>query len=178
MNRTSPFHGILFTRIALACPTLYKPYPFIDRKKFRMLIHGQCHCGTIDFTLDWTPEPAEIPARACTCSFCSKHGGVWTAAAQGRLELRIADSQAVSRYAFGTRTAEFLVCRHCGVVPACLSVIDGRTYAVISVNAIDNVDPARFKRASVSFDDEALDDRLDRRQRHWIANVTVRENTA
>jgi hypothetical protein len=43
-----------------------------------MLISGRCHCGNISFALDWQPEPSEIPARACTCSFCAKHGGVWT----------------------------------------------------------------------------------------------------
>jgi hypothetical protein len=26
--------------------------------------------------LTWDPEPAEIPARACNCSFCIKHGDV------------------------------------------------------------------------------------------------------
>src|SRR5262249_9564686 len=41
-----------------------------------MLISGRCHCGNISFALDWRPETSEIPARACTCSFCVKHGGV------------------------------------------------------------------------------------------------------
>ena len=35
-----------------------------------MLLKGSCHCGNIRFELDWQPEPAEIPAHACTCSFC------------------------------------------------------------------------------------------------------------
>jgi hypothetical protein len=26
-----------------------------------MLISGRCHCGNISFTLDWRPEPSEIP---------------------------------------------------------------------------------------------------------------------
>ena len=43
-----------------------------------MLITGRCHCGNISFALDWQPEPTDIPARACSCSFCTKHGGVWT----------------------------------------------------------------------------------------------------
>jgi len=41
-----------------------------------MLIEGSCHCGNIAFALDWQPEPAQITARACACSFCTKHGGV------------------------------------------------------------------------------------------------------
>jgi hypothetical protein len=48
-----------------------------------MLISGRCHCGNISFALDWRPEPSEIPARACICSFCAKHGGVWTSCSTG-----------------------------------------------------------------------------------------------
>jgi len=28
-----------------------------------MLISGSCHCGNVSFTLDWQPDPTEIPAR-------------------------------------------------------------------------------------------------------------------
>ena len=52
-----------------------------------MLISGGCHCGNISFALDWRPEPSEIPARACTCSFCAKHGGVWTSSPTGSSSL-------------------------------------------------------------------------------------------
>src|SRR5438094_129248 len=55
-----------------------------------MLIRGSCHCGNISFTLDWKPEPSEIPARACSCSFCTKHGGVWTSC-PGVAQLRAPD---------------------------------------------------------------------------------------
>ena len=43
-----------------------------------MLITGKCHCGNIALELEWEGDPPEIPARACGCSFCVKHGGVWT----------------------------------------------------------------------------------------------------
>lgn len=43
-----------------------------------MLIRGKCHYGNISFSLTWDPDPKEIPARACDCAFCQKHGGVWT----------------------------------------------------------------------------------------------------
>ena len=51
----------------------------------RMLIAGSCHCGNISFQLRWLPEPTEITARSCTCTFCTKHGGVWTACPNGEL---------------------------------------------------------------------------------------------
>lgn len=145
-----------------------------------MRIRGSCHCGTIRFTLEWTPEPMSIPARACTCSFCVKHGGVWTSCPTGKLRVEIADAARVQRYAFGTRTADFLVCAACGVVPVVTSRIDGREHAVVSVNAFDGVDPALLERGSVSFDGEGTGDRLARRQRNWIPDVefVVRTGTA
>ena len=63
----------------------------------------------------------------------------------------------------------------CGVVPVVTSRIDNHLYAVVSVNAFDNVDPSRLRRASASFDGEGQDSRLARRKRNWIANVEFKE---
>lgn len=136
-----------------------------------MLIRGKCHCGNIAFSLTWDPDPAEIPARACTCSFCTKHGGVWTSNANGALQIAIEDPALVSKYAFGTRTAEFQVCARCGIVPVVTSLIDERLYAVVSVNAFENVDAALLRRAPASFEGEEQDSRLARRKRSWIPDV-------
>jgi len=141
-----------------------------------MLIHGKCHCGNISFSLAWEPSPAEIPARACSCSFCTKHGGVWTSNPKGALEVLVQDPALVSKYAHGTRTAEFHVCSRCGVVPVVTSRIDGRLYAVVSVNAFEDVDPSLLRRAPTSFDGEGKDSRLARRKRGWIADVRFVEN--
>src|SRR6185436_404518 len=122
-----------------------------------MLIHGKCHCGNISFSLSWEPDPGEIPARACSCSFCTKHGGVWTSNPKGVLRVATRDPSQVSRYAFGTKTADFHVCARCGIVPVVTSLIDGRLYAVVSVNAFEGVDPARLGRAPMNFDGEGTD---------------------
>ena len=139
--------------------------------KQAVLINGKCHCGNISFALDWRPEPSEIPARACTCSFCAKHGGVWTSCPSGALQVKIQDRSRVSRYAFGTKTAEFHICSGCGVVPVVTSRIDGRLYAVVSVNAFENVAPSLLRRAPISFDAESEETRLARRKRGWIPDV-------
>jgi hypothetical protein len=136
-----------------------------------MLIHGKCHCGNIAFALAWEPDPESIPARACTCSFCVKHGGVWTSNPRGRLEVRVQDATHVSKYAFGTRTAQFHVCSRCGVVPVVTSGIGDRLYAVVNVNAFENIDASKLRRAPASFDGEGTESRLERRKRSWIADV-------
>src|ERR671925_2221220 len=117
-----------------------------------MLIRGKCHCGNIAFSLTWDPEPPEIPARACGCTFCTKHGGVWTSNPKGALEITIRDPSLVSKYAFGTKTATFHICARCGIVPVVTSEIDGRLYAVVSVNAFEGIDPSRVRRAPMDFD--------------------------
>ena len=136
-----------------------------------MVIKGGCHCGNISFSLAWEPDPAEIPARACSCSFCIKHGGVWTSNPAAALEVSVEDPSLVSRYAFGTRTAEFHICARCGIVPVVTSRIDGRLYAVVSVNAFEGVDRSLIRLASADFDGEGKDSRLARRKRNWIASV-------
>lgn len=137
-----------------------------------MLIAGSCHCGNITFTLDWSPDPTEIPARACTCTFCTKHGGVWTSYPAGSLKVAVRDAQQVSRYAFGTETADFHICKQCGVTPLVTSLIDEKLYAVVNVNTFENVDASLLHRASSTVDGENTHDRLARRKRNWIADVT------
>ncbi len=136
-----------------------------------MLIHGKCHCGNIAFSLTWEPDPIEIPARACTCSFCVKHGGVWTANPSGTLRIVIKDRARVSNYELGTRTAHFHVCSGCGVVPLVTSRIDDRLYAVVSVNAFEGVDASLLRHAPSNLGDEDTESRLARRKRNWIADV-------
>ena len=138
-----------------------------------MLVNGQCHCGNIAFQLDWAGDPHEIPARACGCSFCVKHGGVWTSNARSSLTVSIEDPRLVSKYMFGTRTATFHVCSRCGAVPFVTSEIAGRLYAVVNVNVLENIEPSRLRRAPVSFEGEDVESRLARRTRNWIANVRV-----
>jgi hypothetical protein len=136
-----------------------------------MLLHGKCHCGNIAFQLDWDGDPHEIPARACGCSFCVKHGGVWTSNPRARLTVAIGDPALVSKYAFGTRTATFHVCSRCGSVPLVTSEIDSHLYAVVNVNVLEDVDPSWLRRASASFEGEDIEARLGRRKRNWIADV-------
>ena len=136
-----------------------------------MRIHGACHCGNITFDLTWDPDPPQIAARACSCSFCVKHGGVWTANAASALAITVKDAAAVSRYEQGTRTARFHVCTKCGVVPVVTSEIDGHTYAVVNVNTFDDAGRALVQSAPTNFEGEDVAKRLARRKRGWIANV-------
>ena len=136
-----------------------------------MEIHGACHCGNVAFALSWPAE--RIPARACGCTFCRKHGASWTSNADARLRITVRDSEQLEHYNFGTRTADFLVCRTCGVPTVAISRIDDRDYAVVNINTFEGIDPALFDRSSSDFEGEATEDRLARRKSRWIADVEV-----
>lgn len=136
-----------------------------------MELRGSCHCGNLRYVLDWPGEhAAPIPARACACSFCTRHGAVWTAHPDAQLTIETTDNAAISRYGFETRTAEFLVCTRCGGVPVCTSRIDGRDHAVVNVNTFDDPSVA-IEQVPVSFDGEDEIRRLERRRQRWIGTV-------
>jgi hypothetical protein len=141
-----------------------------------MLIDGACHCKNLVFLLDWPEVMSDVVARVCSCSFCIKHGGVWTANPDAKLSVAIRQAGAVSKYAFGTETATFYVCASCGGVPIVTSAIANRLYAVVNVNTFENFDSARLHRQAANFEVEELQSRLARRQRNWIANVCISES--
>jgi hypothetical protein len=140
-----------------------------------MVINGKCHCGNIAFELEWAGDPAEIQARACGCSFCVKHGGVWTSNPKSTLVVTIRDASLVSNYTFGSRTAAFHVCSRCGAVPLVTSEIANNLYAVVNVNVLENVDPSWLRHAAANFEGEDVASRLTRRTQNWIADVRLAE---
>lgn len=136
-------------------------------------ITGGCHCGNLRLTLAW-PSGEGVGARRCGCTFCRKHGGVWTSHRDASLVISAGAATAMSRYRFGTETAEFLICAVCGVPVAVVSDIDQHLYAVVNVNALEGLDPATLTESATDFDAEDQASRLSRRARNWIPEVTLR----
>ena len=139
-----------------------------------MNITGACHCKNIRFTLSWPNANKRPPARACGCSFCQKHGGVWTSHPQASLRATVEDMQIITKYTFGTSTAEFYICCRCGVPTFVVSEIDAHLYAVVNVNAFENFDASRLDRAKADFDGETTSSRLARRVQNWISSVQIK----
>ena len=135
---------------------------------------GACHCGAIRVTLMVAGSAAQLSPRHCGCDFCQKHQGLYVSAPDGELEIAIAGQEAVNRYAFGHKTAEFLVCRICGVVPAVISEIDGNLYGIVNANALEpplSVEESQIPTAD--YESENMANRLGRRKQRWIGEVTV-----
>lgn len=136
-------------------------------------INGGCHCGNIRLAIDWPPNDTDIGIRECSCSFCQKHGGAWTSHQAAAVTVTADDTAQLSMYRFGTGTADFWVCSNCGVVPIVTCETDGELCAVVNVNSFADVPGFTFSRATTDFDGEGTDDRLARRKRNWIPNVSV-----
>jgi hypothetical protein len=130
-------------------------------------IHASCHCGNVQVAIERPDSGTKIPARACGCSMCTKHGAAWTSHPEGRFTLRIADEARTARYRFGSKTADFHVCLNCGVIPIVTCTLDDKRYAVFNVRTFDNVDRSDLVETAADFEGEGTGDRLARRRRNW-----------
>jgi hypothetical protein len=148
--------------------------------RHRTRLHFTCsslanaHCGNITFDLEWQGDPPEIPARACGCSFCVKHGGVLDVQSEFRLAVAVSDNTLVSSTPSELGPPRF-VCSRCGTVPLVTSEIEKRLYAVVNINAFENVDQSWIRRTTANFEGEDVELRISRRKRNWIADVRIVE---
>ena len=134
-------------------------------------VEGGCHCGNIRFLLLWPNDDAPIQARACGCSFCKPRRATYTSHPMARLEAAIVDEARLSRYRFGTATAEFFVCARCGGLTFAVSEFDDGVYAVVNVLSFDDAESMDIEVSSTDFDGETVEQRLSRRARNWIPDV-------
>jgi len=54
----------------------------------------------------------------------------------GRLHITLRDPAKLSRYRFGLRTADFLVCRDCGVYLGAVHHADGGSYGLVNTRVL------------------------------------------
>jgi hypothetical protein len=130
-----------------------------------MTLDGSCHCGGVRIAFHTAKAPGALGARACQCSFCRAHGASWTSDPAGSLEIAVAGP--VSRYRFGTGTADFLVCARCGVVPAVTWERDGGLFGVVRVQCLAARDALLAHERPADFEAESVELRLARRARNW-----------
>jgi hypothetical protein len=131
---------------------------------------GSCHCGAIGFTFRASEPPDRWQVRACQCSFCRGHGARTTSDPAGAVSFRIDDESQLHRYRFGLRSADFLVCRTCGVYIASVMSSSRGRFATVNINAlrapIDVADAVPMK-----YDDESLEQKQRRREERWTPVV-------
>jgi len=131
-----------------------------------MQLEGTCHCGNIAVVLETEQDPRALPLRACDCGFCRRHGARTTSDPQGRARVGIQDPKIVSRYVFGLRTSEMIICARCGMYCAGVYREGDRGWAVLNANLF--LLPA-FDRPPqvVSYEGETAEARIARRKQMW-----------
>ena len=72
---------------------------------------GGCHCGAVAFEIE---APANIDAKDCNCSICSKSGFLHLFVSRSNFRLLSGDTD-ISTYTFGTGVAQHYFCKRCGV---------------------------------------------------------------
>jgi hypothetical protein len=128
---------------------------------------GGCHCGNLAVHLRLSQALEDMPLRACGCSFCRAHNTRTTSDPLGLVEIRAEDWSLVEPYRFDSGTAEFLICRRCGVYIGAVCETSAGTRAVVNINCLD--DRAAFVRppAPVDHEGEKIEDRVARRAANW-----------
>ena len=139
----------------------------------RVELTGGCHCGAITYRLSWRQKDLPIPSRSCTCSFCTKHNNRYTSHPRARLKARFADEEMISRYRFGTGSADFIFCRRCGVMPLLTTEIGGKLFGLVNVNSLDDQSVIAPDVPAMTFEGEDLEDRSGRRKKNWIRAVEI-----
>jgi hypothetical protein len=86
----------------------------------------------------------------------------------GLLELTADDWNLIERYRFGSRTADYIVCRRCGVYIGAICETTAGMRAVVNVNCL--ADRASFTQvpSASDYEGETTEARLSRRAQRWM----------
>src|ERR1700722_3943371 len=95
---------------------------------------GGCHCVNRSFVFEATAGLETLGLRADQCSFCRAHAARNTSDPNGTMRIEVRDETKLSRYRFGLKTAEFLLCRNCGVYIGALMEDGGHLWFTVNVN--------------------------------------------
>ncbi len=132
---------------------------------------GGCHCGNLRLTLRLSQSPAETKTRACGCSFCRANQTKTTSDPNGSVDIWAKDWSQVERYRFGTATADFLICKRCGIYIGAAAETENGWCSVTNLNSLD--DRALFVNppAPTVHDGETVESRIARRAANWTPTV-------
>jgi len=128
---------------------------------------GSCHCGAIGFRYTTSRPPAEWSVRACQCRFCRVHDALSTSDPQGTLQFSADNAEALQLYRFALKTADFLLCRQCGVYIGAVIEINEHQYGIINTHALEDAPADMAEVGAIRYDDEDRSGRISRREQRW-----------
>ena len=128
---------------------------------------GSCHCGAIGFTYRSGIKPERWSIRACQCSFCRAHDALSTSDPAGQIAFVASQPEMLRKYRFGLMTADFLLCKHCGVYIGAVIESSGNVFGIVNVHALEETPANLAATAPISYDAEDVGGRVSRREERW-----------
>lgn len=128
---------------------------------------GSCHCGAIQVDLTLSRPPGELRLRACQCGFCGRRGARTISDPEGEATVRAAGPDSLTRYRFGLRTADYLLCAACGAYVAALQP-DDPPIGVVNVGGLGVPEFDEREPEPVDYSGEGVEARLARRRSYWM----------
>lgn len=131
------------------------------------MIHtGQCHCGKLKASFETEKTPQELGVRTCQCEFCRRHGAVNISDPEGETLIDCAPEDLL-RYRFALRTADFLICKHCGVYIAAVTGEGDDIRSTVNVVGLRMNDFASVEETPMQYGSENAEARVARRANRW-----------
>ena len=142
-----------------------------------MRMDGGCHCGRLRVSFTTEKVTAELPLRACQCSFCRRHGGLTTSDPDGEVVLSVGEIPAGGWYRFAMGMTDFWVCPRCGVYVGAFVETGGQGRAVVNVRVLEAAGEFTQAPAPMDYGQETREGRLDRRARVWTPALVRVQST-
>ena len=134
---------------------------------------GSCYCASIGFRYRTVISPQDWSIRACQCRFCVAHDALSTSDSAGELVFAADVDGDLQLFRFGLRTADFLLCRNCGVYIGAVIDTDAGRFGIINTHALDAIPDNIAAVASIRYDSEDTPGRVERREKRWTPVATV-----
>jgi hypothetical protein len=137
------------------------------RRPVSRAYEGACHCGAIEYVYETAASPRSWSVRACQCAFCRGHGAIVTSDPAGSVRFRYVLPDRLRRYRFALRTADFLLCRECGMYLGAVMLAGAGALATVNVNLLRERPRGLATARKVSYAGEPIEERRARRRGLW-----------
>lgn len=137
-------------------------------------LRGGCHCGRIQLNLNVSWNPATYSPRACDCTYCRAHNAAYLSDPAGRVVFTVNESGAMARYRHGDQLADFLFCRHCGVLLGVTFLTPENRFAAVNVHAVEHI-TSFAPPLTVSPQKLSGDQKRERWPKLWFADVEIND---
>lgn len=109
-------------------------------------MNGQCHCGTVKFTVELTD--GLNTARRCNCSYCRMRGAITVSAPLTGITV-LEGKEKLTEYRFNTRQAAHYFCSVCGIYTFHQRRSNPEQYGV-NVACLEGISPFDFPEITVT----------------------------